>query len=68
MLVGDSGSGERCTVASSREGGEALVRVSIPRAKSAAARVCFSLSSLEAVSARARDADEMADVRDWILA
>lgn len=54
-------------LASSREGGDAVVRVCMPRARSAAASVFFSLSSWDSLSVRAWDANERAAFRAWIL-
>lgn len=43
MLDGERGSGDKCTVASSREGGDGVDRTMMLRACRAVARVCCSL-------------------------
>lgn len=52
MLDGESGSGDKCSVASSSEGGSGVVRTMMLRACRAAVRVCCSLRREDVVCAR----------------
>lgn len=66
MLEGESGSGERCIVASSREGGEEVLRVRISRARRAAVRVFCSRRRRAEACARFCSNNVRLSLRDWI--
>lgn len=67
MLAGERGSGDKCTVASSREGGDGEFRMMICRAWRAMVRVCCSFRRLAVDWARVFSMAVRVAERAWIL-